>query len=251
MDLPFDSTWPIISLALSGAFCLGIAKTGFPGLALVNILIIAECFGAKASVGIILPLLILCDVIVYPLFRQYSSWSKVWPLLPPTLAGLAIGYFLLDAIDDSTARKVIGGIILVMVVLQLFREYQKSFLENLPASKFFLSGSGLAIGVSTMVANAAGPVYSIYALVHKMAKHDFLGVGARFFLLVNLIKVPLLGNLSLINADSLKLNLLLIPGIVAGIFSGKKLIHLVPQRIFEWLLYLFSLIAGLRLLIWS
>ena len=102
-----------------------------------------------------------------------------------------------------------------------------------------------------MVANAAGPVYSIYALVHRMAKEDFLGVGARYFLLLNLIKVPLLGNLSLINADSLKLNLLLAPAIVAGIFTGRKLIHLVPQKIFEWLLYLFSLIAGLRLLIWS
>jgi uncharacterized membrane protein YfcA len=138
-----------------------------------------------------------------------------------------------------------------MVALQLIRAYQKSFLENLPDSKLFLGGTGLAIGVSTMVANAAGPAYSIYALVHRMAKEDFLGVGARFFLLLNLIKAPLLGNLSLINPESLKLNLLLIPGIVAGIFTGREVIHLLPQRIFEWLLYLFSLIAGLRLLIWS
>ncbi|MDF1815792.1 MAG: sulfite exporter TauE/SafE family protein [Verrucomicrobiales bacterium] len=249
MNLPYDAL-PLV-FALFGAFCLGVSKTGFPGLALVNILIIAECFGAKASVGIILPLLILCDLIVYPLFRKYASWAQVRPLLPATLAGLAIGYFLLDAIDDITARKVIGSIILLMLFLQLFRQYKKSFLENLPDSKIFLFGSGISIGVSTMVANAAGPVYSIYALVHKMAKEDFLGVGARFFLLVNLIKVPLLGNLNLINPDTLKLNLLLVPGIAAGIFTGRKLIHLIPQRIFEWLLYFFSLIAGLRLLIWS
>lgn len=232
-----------------GAFSLGISKTGFPGLALVNILIIAECFGAKASVGIILPLLILCDIIVYPLFRKYASWKQVWPLLPATLVGLALGYFLLKWIDDPTARKMIGGIILAMVALQLFREYRRDFLENLPDSKVFLFGSGLSIGLSTMVANAAGPVYSIYALVHKMAKEDFLGVGARFFLLINIIKVPLLGNLSLINSDSLQLNLFLIPGILAGIFTGKKLIHLIPQRAFEILLYIFSLIAGLRLIL--
>lgn len=249
MELPFDSTWGAIALATIGAFCLGVSKTGFPGLALVNILIIAECFGAKASVGIILPLLIVCDLIVYPLFRKYASWKKVLPLLPCTLIGLAIGYFLLRSIDDSTARKVIGIIILIMLALQLFRQYQKNFLTNLPDSKSFLGFSGLAIGISTMVANAAGPVYSIYALVHKMKKEDFLGVGARFFLLINVIKIPLLGNLSLINADSLKLNLLLIPGIVLGIITGRKLIHLVPQKIFEWLLYAFSLIAGLRALL--
>lgn len=236
-------------MASIGACCLGIAKTGFPGLALVNILIIAEIFGARASVGIILPMLILCDLIVYPLFIKYSSWKRVLPLLAPTLIGIAIGFLLLKAIDDNTARKLIGSIILIMLALQLMREYQKNFLTNLPDSKTFLGFSGLAIGTSTMIANAAGPVYSIYALVHKMSKEDFLGVGARFFLLVNLLKVPLLGSLSLINADSLKLNLLLIPGIILGIIAGRTLIKRIPQRIFEWLLYGFSLIAALRLLL--
>lgn len=172
-------------------------------------------------------------------------------MLPSTLIGLVIGYYLLKVIDDSTARRVIGGIILLMVALQFFREYKKDFLENLPDFKVFLVGSGLSIGVATMVANAAGPVYSIYALIHKMSKEDFLGIGARFFLLVNLIKVPFLEHLSLINPDSLKLNLMLIPGIVAGIFTGRKLIHLIPQQVFEKLLYFFSLFAGLRLLFWS
>ena len=81
-----------------------------------------------------------------------------------------------------------------------------------------------------------------------MSKEDFLGIATRFFLLINLIKVPLLGNLSLINPDSLKLNIMLAPAIVGGILIGRKLIHLVPQRIFECLLYAFSLIAGLRLI---
>ncbi len=239
----------MIALASVGAFSLGISKTGFPGLALVNILIIAECFGAKASVGIILPMLILCDVLVFPFFRKYARWADILPLLPATLLGLAIGYFLLDTIDDTTARRVIGAIILILLALQLLREYRRQFLENLPDSRWFLAGSGLAIGTSTMVANAAGPVYSIYALVHRMPKEAFLGVAARFFLLINVLKVPLLGQLDLIHGDSLKLNLLLVPSIVLGILIGRKLIHLVPQRIFEWLLYIFSLIAGLRLLL--
>ena len=240
----------MIGLALLGAFSLGVSKTGFPGLALVNILIIAECFGAKASVGIILPLLIVCDVLVYPLFRKYASWKRVLPLLPAAFVGLAVGFFLLKMIDELTARKVIGGIILLMVILQLVREYRRDFLEHLPDSTVFLGITGLSIGISTMVANAAGPVYSIYALVHRLTKEDFLGIGARFFLLLNVIKVPLLGNLSLINAESLKLNAMLLPGIIAGILVGRKLIHLVPQRIFEWLLYAFSLLTGIRLLFW-
>ena len=46
MDLPYDATYTTLALAALGAFCLGISKTGFPGLAILNVLIVAELFGA-------------------------------------------------------------------------------------------------------------------------------------------------------------------------------------------------------------
>ncbi len=248
MTIPFDVTWLAIGLACLGAFSLGISKTGFPGLAIVNVLIIAEIFGAKNSVGIILPLLVVCDIVVLPLFWKHATWKMIWPLVPVTFAAIVGAWFLLDAINDLTARRVIGGIILLMFALQLIREFKKEFLEHLPDSRVFRWISCLLIGVSTMLANAAGPVYSIYALVHKMPKMLFLGVGARFFLLVNIFKMPFLGQLDLINPESLRLNLILLPALIAGIFLGRKVIHLVPQRTFEILLYAFSAIAGLRML---
>ena len=249
MELPFDASVPTLALACLGALCLGISKTGFPGLAIINVLLIAELFGAKNSVGIILPMLIVCDLLVYPLFRKYASWKMVWPLVPVTLAAVVGAWLLLDALDDQTARRVIGIIILFMLALQLIREFQREFLEHLPDSRIFLWFSCLLIGISTMLANAAGPVYSIWALVHRLKKEDFLGVGARFFLLVNLFKVPFLGQLELINSESLKLNLWLLPALISGILLGKLLIHLIPQRAFEVLLYGFSALAAIRLLL--
>lgn len=248
MNIPFDVTWIAIALASLGAFSLGVSKTGFPGLAIVNVLIIAEIFGAKNSVGIILPLLVVCDFIVLPLFWKHATWKQIWPLVPVTFVSIVGAAFLLKEFDEMTARRVIGAIILLMFALQLVREFKKEFLEHLPDSRFFRWISCVMIGVSTTLANAAGPVYSIYALVHKMPKMTFLGIGARFFLLVNLFKIPFLGQQDLINAESLRLNLLLLPALLIGIFLGRKLIGLVPQRAFEVLLYLFSLIAGVRML---
>ena len=247
-SMPFDTTTTALALACLGALCLGISKAGFPGLAIVNVLVIAELFGAKNSVGIILPMLLICDLIVLPLFWKYATSKMIWPLVPVTFAAIVGSWLLLDTFDESTARKVIGGIILLMLILQLIREFKKEFLEHLPDSRVFRWISCVMIGVSTMLANAAGPVYSIYALVHRMPKMEFLGVGARFFLLVNLFKVPFLGQLDLINPESLKLNLYLLPALLAGIIIGKKMIHLIPQRIFEYLLYAFSAIAGVRML---
>ena len=249
-----SSGWPqieagVLVLALCGAFSLGVSKTGFPGLALINVLIIAQLFGAKNSVGIILPLLVFCDLTVYPLFRKYASWQALWPLIPTSVIGVVAGYFLLDAIDELTARRLIGLIILLMLALQLLRARKKDFLEALPDSRRFRWASGLTIGISTMLANAAGAAYSIYALVRKMPKHEFLGIGARLFLFLNLFKLPFLGKLDLINAQSLKLDLMLLPAVIVGILSGRKLIALVPQRTFEILLYGFSTIAGAYLLL--
>ncbi len=248
VDLPYDATYETFALAALGAFCLGISKTGFPGLAILNVLIVAELFGAKNSVGVILPMLIVCDVLVYPLFRKQASWKQVWPLVPVTLVSVVAASFLLDRLDDQAARRVIGAIILFMLAIQLLREFKREFLEHLPDSRWFRWFSCLLIGVSTMLANAAGPVFSLYSLVHKMKKEDFLGVGARFFLLVNVFKIPFLGQLDLINPESLKLNLFLLPALLIGILTGGRLIQHVPQRLFEILLYGFSAIAGIRLL---
>ncbi|MDF1739412.1 MAG: TSUP family transporter [Verrucomicrobiales bacterium] len=247
-DLPFDATTATILFACLGAFSLGFSKTGFPGLAIVNVLIIAELFGAKNSVGIILPMLIICDIIVLPLFWKYASWKQIWPFIPVIFASIIGAYFLLDAFDDLTARRVIGAIILFMFVLQLVREFKREFLEHLPDSRVFRWISCVMIGVSTMLANAAGPVYSIYALVHKMKKETFLGVGARLFLLVNLFKVPFLGQLDLINPESLKLNIFILPPHNPGIINGRKLINIITPPAFEIHQYAFSAIAGVRLL---
>jgi uncharacterized membrane protein YfcA len=235
--------------ALFGAFCLGFSKTGFPGLAMLNVMLMAEFFGAKESVGIILPLLICADITVFPMFRKFATWKDVVPLLIPIGIGLIGGYFLLGSIENKVARPVIGGIILSMVTLQLLRVYRQQFLAHLPDSPSFRWGSGLVMGVSTMMANAAGPAYSIYALVHKMEKNQFLGIGARCFLLVNIIKVPFMTDLDIINSESLRIDLFLLPGVFAGIFVGRKLIAKIPQKAFEILLYAFSIIAGVRLLL--
>ena len=101
--------------------CVGLGKAGFSGLGLIAVFIMAELFG-KASVGVLLPMLIVADVSVYPMFRKHASWAPVWRLVPPALVGMVIGFFLLDWMPEQWAKPVIGGIILFMVALQLIRQ---------------------------------------------------------------------------------------------------------------------------------
>lgn len=205
-------------------------------------------YGAKAQAGMALPLLILADIIVYPAFRKYGTWKDVWRLLPAALVGLAIGWWLLGNVSELVARRTIGVAILLMLALQGLRAVNPGLLARMADHHAFGTGAGVAGGVTTMLANAAGPVIQLYLLSRRLPKMEMIGIGARFFLLINLIKVPINGQLNLINAQTLIENLKLAPGIVAGIFIGKWLLLKVPQRAFEWMILAFAAFAAVRML---
>jgi uncharacterized membrane protein YfcA len=111
-------------------------------------------------------------------------------------------------------------------------------------------GAGVLGGFATMLANAAGPVIQLYLMARRIPKMELIGIGARFFLLINLLKVPLNARLALITAESLMENLRLLPAVVLGIFGGKWLLHHVPQVAFEWMVVVFATLAGLRMIFW-
>jgi len=246
MELTADWGTMEWSLVILAAFTVGVSKTGFGGIGLIAVFIMADLFG-KLSVGYLLPMLIVADITVYPIFRRYASWKPVWKLLPTMIVGLALGYFLLDRIPDSAARPVIGGIILVMVGIQLFRRYQKDLFEKIAQSRQFGVGAGVAGGVATMMANAAGPVIQLFLISRRFEKMDLIGVGARLFLLINILKLPFLSGLDLVDRESLTLNAMMIPAILIGVLVGKRLVQAVSQRVFEWTVLVFAILAGVRL----
>jgi uncharacterized membrane protein YfcA len=237
-------------LALLAAFCIGLSKAGFSGISIVSVFLLADLYGAKASVGLALPLLIAADLMAYPAFLKHGSWRPVWRLLGPSLAGLGIGWWMLGWIPDDAARRVIGACVLLMVALQVSRQWRPEVFQRCVKSRGFGLGAGVLGGFATMLANAAGPVIQLYLTARKVPKMELIGIGARFFLLINLIKVPLNARLALITSESLMENARLLPGVVLGIFGGKWLIRHVPQAAFEWMIVVFSALAGLRLLFW-
>ncbi len=237
--------WLLVSLA---ALCVGLGKSGFSGLGLIAVFIMAELFG-KASVGVLLPMLVVADLSVYPMFRKHASWAPVWRLLPPALVGMVAGFLILYWLPKEWAKPMIGWIILLMASLQLIRKYSAGTFDQLAHSKGFGIAAGSFAGIATTVANAAGPVFQLYFLAQRLPKMELIGIGARFFLLINLIKLPFMGGLSFTTSESLLLNLKLVPVILLGVFCGKYLLKLISQRVFEWMIIGFAVLLGLRLVI--
>ena len=245
MELQFWQ-WGLFLLA---AASIGLSKTGFSGVSLLSVFVLTELFGAREQVGIALPMLVVADLIVFPTFLKYGNWREVWFLLPPTIIGGAVAFLILKQVDNAVMQPLVGAVILVMVVMQLARSWKPDAIYALAMTKGFGLFAGLAGGVATVLANAAGPIQQLYLLSKRMEKMELIGVGARFFLLVNLLKLPLLEGLDLVNKDTLMLNVVAVPAILLGVLSGKKLLSKVPQRLFENLIVVFALLASVKLLI--
>jgi uncharacterized membrane protein YfcA len=235
------------ALAFAGALGMGISKAGFPGMSLVHVLVFALVFGARNSTGIILPMLIAADVFAVRAFRQHAQWIYIRRMLPAAVVGIVIGFALMGRLDEKAFAPLIGEIVLVLAVLQVGRMARPDLLADVPHSQPFAWTMGLLAGITTMLANAAGPVVTLYALSVSLPKFELVGTIALFFFIVNLIKVPFSVWLGLIRTDTLMLNLMFVPVVYVGIAIGRWLTHRVSQRLFDGLLLAFAFVAALRL----
>ena len=231
-----------------GATGIGVSKSGLAGVGLVHVLIFAFVFGARASTGILLPLLLIGDVCAVSLLGRDVRWATVRRLMPPAIAGVVLGWLLLERLDETDFRPLIGGIILLLAAGQLVRLWRPQWLATVPHSRGFAILMGGLTGVTTMLANAAGPIVALYLLAVSLPKERLVATIAWFFLLLNAIKVPFSANLGLIDPATIALDFVLAPAVLGGLLCGRWIVRRLPQRTFDTLLLAFSAVAALRLM---
>ncbi len=246
MDLPDFNQWQWV-LAVAASVCIGVSKTGFGGVGMLAVILMAQIMPARNSTGVVLPLLIFADIFAVSAFRRHAKWIHIWVLLVPAALGVVAGFLLMPRVPENLFRPLIGWIVLVMVVVHYFSKFRPVLLEHLPHTKRFAWFMGAFSGLTTMFANAAGPVMTLYLLARRLPKMEFVGTAACFFLIINVFKVPFSYGLGLINVGSLTLNAVLVPGVIVGVIIGRTLLKLVSQRLFDEILLAFTLLAGIRL----
>jgi uncharacterized membrane protein YfcA len=237
-------------LVLTCGLLVGASKTGIPGIGIVVVPLMAMAFPARASVGVLLPMLIFADIFAVTYYHRHAVWWHLVRLIPCALVGIVLGWLVMGYINDQQFRAVIGGIVLLMLIVHFVRTRAMSEGETVPHSFWFAGFMGLLAGFTTMLANAAGPVMIIYLLASRLPKTAFIGTAAWYFFIVNWLKVPFSANLGLINWDSLSINLFTFPLIFAGALAGIFFLKRVPQKIFGVLMQVLAGAAAVHL-IWS
>jgi len=238
-----------LALALS-AFLVGVSKTGIPGLGILPVPLMALALPARASVGALLPMLIFADLFAAGYYRRHAQWAHILRLMPSTILGIVTGYLAMGKVTDSQLKPVIAVIVLSMLAIRVVNDHLKKPQDKTKPSSglFFAVFLGFFIGVTSMMANAAGPIMIIYLLAAGLPKTQFVGTAAWFFFIVNWLKVPFSATLDLITAQSLKLNVCLFPVIVIGALTGIVLLKHIPQKLFRLIVLALAAAAAVKLL---
>ncbi|MFA7345072.1 MAG: sulfite exporter TauE/SafE family protein [Terrimicrobiaceae bacterium] len=243
-----DSSWQW-ACAYGAAVCIGLSKTGFGGVGMVAVLLMAQVMPARESTGAVLPLLIVADLFAVCAFRRFTVRRHLVKMLPPAVVGIVSGWLLMPRIPAGIFGPLIGWMVVGLVLLTIAQKLSGRLSAGAAEHPSIAWPLGWTAGVTTMLANAAGAVMTVYLLACRLPKYEFVGTAAWFFFIVNAVKVPFSASLGLINPSSLWLNLLLVPGILAGVAGGRALLGKINQQVFEWLMVAFSLAGGLRLIL--
>lgn len=240
------TTWVVVSLC---AVMVGVAKTGLPGIGILVVPLMASVLPSRESTGVLLGILILADLFAAGYYRRRAQWGHVIRLLPPAFVGIVAGYFGLKYVSDEQLEPIIGFIVLIMLAANYLQVKKGRGDLKVPHKWWFIVTMGFLAGVTTMMANAAGPVMIIYLLAVGLAKVEFVGTSAWFFFVVNWLKVPFSARLSLMTLESIKFDLMMLPFIAVGAVVGIVVLKHIPQRWFNAVVQILAAAAAIKLIV--
>jgi uncharacterized protein len=229
-------------LGAFSALAIGVAKTGMPGLgSFVAPLMVLTVGDARHAAAWTLPILSTADVFAVLYWRKHADARKLFSLVPWVAVGMVAGALALG-LSEYVLRRMIGCVVVLMLVVHIVRERNPK--QQVAGSPSFY---GIVAGFASTIANAASPVMNMYLLSRKLPKEQFVATGAWFFLVINLAKVPIYSWHHLFSAASLGFDFVMVPAVVCGALAGLWVVHAVPQRVFDTMIFLLTGISAVVL----
>jgi hypothetical protein len=230
------------------ALLIGFTKVGIPGIGILIPILAASIMPAKESTGFILPMLTMADIFAIIYWRRHVVWKQLLRLLPWSFTGIVAGYAAMSHITNEQLRRFIGLLVLILMILSWLKDKRLPD-DYIPTHWLFAAVLGTLAGATSMMANAAGPVMVIYLTSMRLPKANFIGTSAWFFFIINLLKLPFSHWLNLVTLQSVEVNLMLLPCIIAGGLTGIFLVKRISQDAFNIIVKILAGIAALLLIL--
>ena len=231
------------ALGICCALLIGLGKTGAPGASTLTVPLLVMTVGdARYAAAWAAPILITGDLFAVSYWRRHAEARALMSLVPWVAVGMLVGALALG-LNEPVLRRILALVVLAMLLVSVLRRWRPTLKVGGHPSVY-----GVSAGFATTVANAAGPVMSLYLLTKNLPKEQFVATGAWFFLIVNVTKLPIYWSRHLFSPASLLFDLTMVPAVVCGAFTGLWLVHRIPQRLFDNLILVLTAISTVFLL---
>ena len=237
-----------IAVVAAAALVVGLAKGGLGGVAgALLVPLLSTIMPITQAVGVALPLLMVGDV--FALRAYWRAWDTKYVrlMLPGAVVGIVMGILLLTSLSDDALRRLLGIFTLIVAAYKIASDS----LTALAYSPRDWHGvlAGWAAGGASALANAGGPPVTAYLLLQKLPPLAFIGTQTLFFAAINALKLPGFLTANVIDLPLLLSVLWALPIIPLGVWIGKWVILRLNQRVFEWLMLILLVYAGVSLLV--
>lgn len=230
------------------ALYVGLVKGGLgpvPGALLVPLL--STQMPVSEAVALTLPLLLVGDWFALPVYWRKWDSRAVRLTVPAGIAGVLIGVVLLSVLPDLALRRVLGAIALLAVAYKLGSDMLSSLRYT--ARDWHGWAAGWGSGFMSALANAGAPPITAYLLLRGFSPVAFIATTVVFFLVMNLVKLPVFLAAGVLNAGQIAGMVWALPLIPAGVWLGKHLVERIDARKFELLMLALLAWAGVSLLV--
>jgi uncharacterized membrane protein YfcA len=194
-----------------------------------------------------IPMLITADIYAVAYYHRMAEWKYILKLLPWAVVGIAAGAATGKLVSADQFRAILSALVIGGLAIMLLRDMRKK-TEKIPTSPAFAIVLGILGGFSSMVGNAAGPIFAIYLLAMRLPKNSYIGTGAWFYLIVNVIKLPFhIWAWKTITPDSLTYDLVAVPVILAGAWAGIRMVRWFTEGFYRVFIMAVTLLSAVFL----
>ena len=233
--------------AMIAGILVGFSKAGLKGINVITVTLLALTFGAKASTGIVLLLLIMGDTMAVLYYKRKCNWSLLFKLLPYVVIGVCVGAFLGQDMPEVIFKKVMSIIIIFSAIMMIISE--KHSYEVTDKSTLLSIILGLLTGITTMIGNLAGAFSNLFFLSMRLSKEAFIGTAAWLFFIINIFKIPFhVFMWETVHTNSLLTAIKILPFIALGFVIGLKTVALFSDKNYRYFIIVMTIVGAVVML---
>lgn len=229
-------------LALSGIIFFASVVRGFTGFGLALVAVpLVQFFMPVTDTAVFIAIVnLVFSVLYYRRSRKVIRGQPLGSMAIFTGLGVAAGTLILKFVNPAYIQ-LIWGILILLIVLFLARGLN----FKIQSDKSALTLSGIFGGILAGSTGITGPPVAIILSSMKTPKEKFNAIISVFILFAVTYALVFYLVAGLIRKETVILALCSVPALLAGLYTGDRLVEHISQKTFTTIIYIVLIIMGI------